>query len=224
MPISRYPRPGQRLAPASLGDLLDAPVPRRLIGWADKDRIRFADLDETAWTRFGAACRALAKAVVQQVQGRISPPPDAVRDRAIPHLPRDVRIEDLELETRTYNCLWTMQDHGLPNDAHELGGKTIGQLLAVRGFGAKCLVDLLSSIESFLAANPQSSSPASADAPSVAPGMVRPGAGCSFHLPMSAVRNLAPSPVPQGRHHRRPKPAHANSQLSGRPGPPRATT
>ncbi len=194
MPISRYPRPGQRLAPASLGDLLHAPVPRRLIGWADKDRIRFADLDETAWTRFGAACRPLAKALVQEVQGRISPPPAAVRDRVIPHLPGDVQIEDLELETRTYNCLWTMQDHGLPDDAHELGGKTIGQLLAVRGFGAKCLVDLLTSIESVVPSPPLPLHFGGARGPEVpvaGPQCVTDlPAGYSLCMPISAIRNV----------------------------------
>lgn len=202
MPISRYPRPGQRLAPGCLADLLDAPVPRRLTGWTDKERIRFADLDETAWTRFGTACLALAQALVQQVQGRISPLPVAVRDRVIPHLPRDIQIEDLELETRTYNCIRKMRKYGLLRDLADLGGKTIGQLLKVGGFGAKCLVDFLTSIESILTANPQSPVPADLGVPLPPPftatGAVRPGAGFSFHVPISALRTLRLPKLPKG--------------------------
>jgi Bacterial RNA polymerase, alpha chain C terminal domain len=150
MPDSPYPREGQRLAPVSLSDLLDVPVPPRLLGGAVNEQINFADLDESSWTRFGPACLRLARALVERVGHCISSLPAAVRNRAIPPLPNEIQIEDLELEQRTYNRLWTMQDHGGPHDVHDLGSKTIGELLDIRGFGAKCLVDLLTSIESVL--------------------------------------------------------------------------
>jgi hypothetical protein len=43
-----------------------------------------------------------------------------------------------------------MQRMGFFQDAAELGNRTIGQVLDIDGFGARCLVDLLTSMEAFL--------------------------------------------------------------------------
>src|SRR5665213_2305883 len=193
MPISPYPRRGQRLAPVGLSDLLDVPVPRRLIAGAEEKRICFTDLDESAWTRFGPSCLMLAEALVQQVRHDIQALPAAVRKRVLPPLPNEIRIEDLELEQRTYNCLWTMQNLVLAQDVHNLGSMTIGQLLALHGFGAKCLVDLLTSVETVLRTRrrpPRLGVPRSREAAAGSRGVTDEGVKCSLFIPSSRHRDL----------------------------------
>ena len=58
-----------------------------------------------------------------------------------------MRLQDLALENRTYNCLVR---EGLGNRFEDIGKYTIGDLLALKAFGAKCLLDLLSSLETAL--------------------------------------------------------------------------
>ena len=59
-----------------------------------------------------------------------------------------MRLEDLRLENRTFNCL---RREGFCHRPEELGKRTVGQLLSIKAFGAKCLVDLLSSLETLAA-------------------------------------------------------------------------
>ncbi|MFI5386747.1 MAG: DNA-directed RNA polymerase subunit alpha C-terminal domain-containing protein [Fimbriimonadales bacterium] len=56
-----------------------------------------------------------------------------------------MRLDDVELEVRTYNCL---RKAGFRSAIQTLGDRTVRELLKISGFGAMCLVDLLTSIES----------------------------------------------------------------------------
>ena len=164
MARSRYPRPGHRLAPATLRELLHVPVPAKYLKRVESGEWRveskedshpptppsplstllLCDLDETAWDRFGQqVCRQLAEEVVRAV-GRAIRLPAPIKDRCLPAIPRGMTLADLELEVRTLNCLVSAGIHERPQDLPRM---TIGGLLGLRGFWAKSLVDLLSSLE-----------------------------------------------------------------------------
>jgi hypothetical protein len=164
MARSRYPRPGQRLAPATLRELLQVPVPAKYLKKVEGGERRvegcdssllstihyplstllLCDLDETAWDRFGQqVCRQLAEEVIRAV-GRAIRLPAPIKDRCLPAIPGGMTLADLELEIRTLNCLVSAGIHQRPQDLPRM---TIGGLLGLRGFWAKSLVDLLSSLE-----------------------------------------------------------------------------
>jgi len=142
-----YPRLGQRLAPSTLAAILTrrVPVPRH----GTTIRVRLADLDETVWARFGTyACHQLAEQVVEVVRSEVAPARAAVRAARLPRLPMRASVEDLDLEFRTCNCLLQA---GLTDDLRRLGDWTVGDLLGLPHFGAKSLVDLLTSLEAYRA-------------------------------------------------------------------------
>ena len=144
MESSRYPRRGHRLAPATLRELLQEPVPEECCGGPGTDKLLLCDLDETSWERFGAeACRALAAEVIQAV-GRAARLPMSIADRHLPPIPRGMKLTDLDLEVRTINCLVAAGIHQRPQDLRAI---TIEGILGLRGFWVKCLVDLLTSLE-----------------------------------------------------------------------------
>ena len=153
MPLSRYPRPGCRLAPEGLRELLeDTPAPRRLLGRNHKEPISLADLDESAWARFGPeACQSLAEELVDRVRVALYFLSEELQNRTLPRLPKDIHLEQLHLTRRTYNCLHKMQILGRFQEVSDLGDNTLGEVLSIAGFGAKCLVDLLTSMETVLA-------------------------------------------------------------------------
>ncbi len=140
--ISHYPRPGQRIAPNALRSFLNvSPTDRRL------SQIQLSDLDESAWDRFAPElCRKLALAVIDRVKtfagglrrnetGRNKLPMPKTNGKPIV----------LQLERRTYNCLHTRE---LLDNPSRLAQMTISELRDMPGFGIRCLVDLLSSLES----------------------------------------------------------------------------
>ena len=74
MSRSRYPRRGHRLAPATLRELLQAPVPTKYLRGQKNGPILLCDLDEKAWQQFGdEVCRELALEVIRAV-GRAATP------------------------------------------------------------------------------------------------------------------------------------------------------
>ena len=145
MGISRYPRPGHRIAPLALREILDAPLPDQLPGRSRPAYIhKLSDLDETAWSHFDPeVCRQLGEAVVRAVQRRFNSAPRSLRTRRLPRLLDGVELQELELEQRTYNALKREQ----PWLAFAKG---IEQVAGLRGVGARALVDLLTSLESTL--------------------------------------------------------------------------
>ena len=144
---ARYPRPGYRLAPQTLREILTDPVPPEFVPKSERRGLRFCDLDETAWHRFPLeSLHRLAELIVSRVN--VSGHNRVIRERRLPRPPKSMRLEDLRLENRTFNCL---QREGFCKRPEQLGKRTVGQLLAIKAFGAKCLVDLLSSLETLAA-------------------------------------------------------------------------
>jgi hypothetical protein len=141
---SRYPRSGHRLAPATLRELLSVPVPAKYLTKKEDADLLLCDLDETAWERFGEeVCQQLAVEVIQAV-GRAIRTPVPLKQRRLPAIPDRLTLADLDLEIRTLKCLMSAGIHERPQDLQRM---TIGGVLAIRGFWAKSLVDLLSSLE-----------------------------------------------------------------------------
>lgn len=143
----RYPRPGQRIAPQTLRSILNAPIPGEWTVGSRWGGRRLADLDERVWNDLPADRIAwLGERIVQRVN--LSATHRELLQQRIPRPPRGSRLEDLQLENRTYNCL---AREGYAQSLDPLGRKTVGQLLGIRAFGAKCLVDLLCALESLAA-------------------------------------------------------------------------
>src|SRR6266446_5134734 len=139
MAISRYPRPGHHIAPRLLREVLRSELPDHRISQS----LKLSDLDESAWARFNAAtCKRLGDAVINSIP---SPLPFFIQRRHLPKLPDRVTGDDLLLEPRTRNCLIKQR---LLDSPQNLANLTIGELLEIPAFGKKCLVDLLTSLES----------------------------------------------------------------------------
>ena len=157
---SHYPRPGHRIAPALLADWLDVPVPESLVAGTAAEGLRLCELDQTVWQRLDPGLIAqLGNAIVARVSLAASGHP--FRKRRAPALPGRMRLEELPLENRTYNCLCRERFDERPET---LCRQTLGHLLAIPAFGAKCLVDLLTSIETLSARQGQLDEQLSAEA------------------------------------------------------------
>ena len=142
MGISRYPRPGHRIAPLALREILDAPLSYYLPGRSRPAYMhKLSDLDETAWSHFGPeVCRQLGEAVVREVQMRLNSAPRSLKTRMLTRWLDGVVLEELELEPGTYNALkreqWWLAF-----------AKRVGQVASLRWIGARALVDFLTSLE-----------------------------------------------------------------------------
>ena len=144
MPTSRYPRPGHPIAPATLEPFFDIPVPNELLPRETRG-VRLRDLDSSAWQRWGpTTCRRLAELVVETLRARYNSSSEDLLNVTIPGPPRGLKLEDLYLEPRTYNCLSKARAR-LPFE--NLGSCCIRDLRGIKGFGVKCLVDLLTTLE-----------------------------------------------------------------------------
>jgi hypothetical protein len=64
-----------------------------------------------------------------------------------------MKLDDLELRFRTYNCL---KEAGYLKRPQSLSGLPVRELLAIRGFGIDSLIDLLTSLQPFIITNRQS--------------------------------------------------------------------
>src|SRR5437773_7007448 len=134
MSVSRYPRPGHRIAPLLLREVLQCP-------WPDaraSQSLKLSDLDESAWARFGSeTCKRLGAAVICSL-----PPclPDFIQQRNLPELPDEITDDEILLEPRTRNCLTSQ---GLLSPPQKLAGITVRHVLQIPAFGKKSLVDLL---------------------------------------------------------------------------------
>jgi len=147
MDSSRYPRYGQRIAPGSLAQVLNKPLPP----WVRRRKLppgmkRLGDMDERIWLTLDSDdCERIGEAVVQRVRCSIKHLPPETRDRHLPALPPGLLLDSLRLEARTRNGLLRVCADGTLG---ALAEHTIGTILLERGFGAKCLVDLLCCVES----------------------------------------------------------------------------
>jgi hypothetical protein len=141
---ARYPRPGERIAPGTLRELLMEPLPERLRPAGGDADLMLCDLDETAWELFATeAIIELSTIVVARVASYHAR--KVLEDRHFPRPPEGTALDDLRLENRTRRCL---AREGFDEDLGALGDYTIGRVLAIRAFGPRCLVDLLTALES----------------------------------------------------------------------------
>jgi hypothetical protein len=143
-PTTRYPRRGERIAPYTLREFLMEPLPRevcRQYGVANK---KLCDLDETAWEWFPPdVVDRLAQLVVERVAA--SHVRKAFRHCHFPRPAAGLRVASLRLESRTRRCL---AQEGFDRHPERLGDHTLGEIMSIRAFGPRCLVDLLSALES----------------------------------------------------------------------------
>jgi len=191
-----YPRAGQRLAPELLREILGAGLPPPVASGDRGSFVRLADLDESVWRRLTPAeCRQCGAEIVRQVsvalRGRLS-----IGERHLPRLPPDVGLAELALEARTRHCLAAA---GLLERPQELAEWTIERLLALRGFGAKSLVDLLVAVEHTRAHPTAVKRAARVEVP------LRRAAGPGNHYPRplqrlapKTLRSLLTEPIPPG--------------------------
>jgi len=148
MKAARYPHPGHRIAPYALHEILDVEIPSGILENSTL-RIRLCDLDETAWERFDfQVCKRLGEEVMNVVRMHIPSQTRELLNLHLPIPPNSLRLKDLSLETRTHLLLerWGFDDH-----VEKLGNETLGDLLDIHGFGRKCLVDFLASLETTIA-------------------------------------------------------------------------
>jgi hypothetical protein len=141
--VNRYPRPGQRIAPATLGQVLVEPAPLHLVAGTPAEGLRLADLDETIWTKLPRrVIFELAELVLARVAAGCAR--RVFHRRHFPRPPKNLRLDQLPLEHRTLRCL---AREGFDENPELLGERTIGDILSIRAFGPRCLVDLLSALE-----------------------------------------------------------------------------
>ena len=109
--------------------------------------LRLCDLDESIWDMVPpATIHELAVIILDRVAAGCA---RRVFDkRHFPRPPEGVTLGDLRLEHRTFLCL---AREGFQEDLAAMGDWTIGDILAIRAFGPRCLVDLLSAMETLVA-------------------------------------------------------------------------
>jgi hypothetical protein len=156
MGTSPYPRLGFRLAPRSLQEILDVPVLDSQIEQPALLNLKCSELDENSWVHFNRrTCRELGKVIVRQTSAQLRSLPKEVLTRPLPVVPQGIQLDDLDLEPRTRHCLQQIMASASLARLDELSKVTIGQILRTNGFGARCLVDLLSSLEGVAVASGQ---------------------------------------------------------------------
>ena len=140
---NRYPRPGERLAPYTLREFLMVPVPAPLRKKLGVTELKLCDLDESVWRRWPAEIIGeLAQLVVDRISAYHVR--KVFQHRHFPRPPEGTDLAALNLENRTRHCLTC---EGFDEHPEALGDHTIGEILSLRAFGPRCLVDLLSSLE-----------------------------------------------------------------------------
>jgi hypothetical protein len=136
------------LAPTALRTILAVRIPKKLLDGTNSNVVQLCDLDKNAWDTFSPdVCSSLGQEIVDVVRGAIATMSESLLETNLPPVPAGKNLEDLDLEQRTYNCLCKMQFDGLLGGPQDVGRKTIRQVLALGSFGAKSLVDLLTSLE-----------------------------------------------------------------------------
>ncbi len=158
MPISNYPRPGHALAPVTLKAMLDVPIPKSFLKGVKTKMARLSDLDTSAWDTFSPGiCKQLGHLIVVTVRASTysSKLLKILLRTTLPSFPPVEKLEDLEIEQRTYNCLSDMQYRGLLAGPNDLCNKTVRDVLDLEHFGAKSIVDLITSLEALTSAPPR---------------------------------------------------------------------
>ena len=140
---AQYPREGFPICPSIFSDILNRRIPINITG---EIIMKINELDESAWITFSKkTCVELGKILIKETQKALSSNRRNILNRRIPTLPKGLSINDLPLDVRTFNCITSMQGVQLVNK--NFVNCTIGDLMKIRNFGAKSLVDFLSSLE-----------------------------------------------------------------------------
>ena len=106
--------------------------------------LKLCDLDETVWERLPAeAIAELAQVIVDRISSHHVR--KVFQHRHFPRPPEGTDLSSLNLENRTRRCLMR---EGFDERPQTLGDHTIGEIMSMRAFGPRCLVDLLSALES----------------------------------------------------------------------------
>jgi hypothetical protein len=109
--------------------------------------ILLAEADETIWEKLERRrVVELAEVVVAQVAAACAR--RLFDGHHFPRPPADLYLPALRLEHRTRLCLTR---EGFDEEPQRLGDYTLDEVLRIRSFGPRCLVDLLSALETFLA-------------------------------------------------------------------------
>lgn len=141
MPQARYPRPGTRLAPASLAPFLDQVVPPEFLPEGHPPGLRLCHLDASAWTTLGPTACHLAAGLLAKVVQRQSCALGRLRFAGLPH---DLGWDDMWLGVRAWNVLVRRLRLSSPAG---LNGRPLRDLFRERNFGARSLLDLLTALE-----------------------------------------------------------------------------
>jgi hypothetical protein len=140
---NRYPRPGERIAPKTLKGILGEPIPKRLADQLGAAGLKLCDLDENVWRKYTpSVIGQLVRAVLASISSARAL--SAVSDIRFPRVPPGLRLDSLNLENRTRRCLIR---EGLDDQMERLGSYTLGDILSVRAFGPRSLLDLLTALE-----------------------------------------------------------------------------
>ncbi len=144
MGLSRYPRPGQRIAPAMLRDILAAATPSGILKNIEGRYAQLATLDETVWQSASQNdCKLLGNFVIREVQRNLGRIPVMLKFSTLALIARRIPLVELDLELRTFNALNKKFGPNVPPATQ------IHELLSAGGFGARSLVDFLASVEFF---------------------------------------------------------------------------
>jgi hypothetical protein len=131
MGISRYPRLGHRIAPFTLADVLNVPITQNLIDDELPKGLKLYELGQTVWGLLHSkSCQQLSEAVVEQVRVALPTLPDELKNRHLPLPSLNIELESLDIEARTYNCLFHAKFGENPQYFNEY---TIGQLIKLKG-------------------------------------------------------------------------------------------
>lgn len=142
--ISKYPRYGNKIAPTLLQQYLNISLlDKRIVS-----ELKLCDLDESSWNRFSEkTCHKLGAMVIDHLKTKLGQIRANLSQAAVPKIyaPNSTIIA---LEMRTYNAL---KKANLLEKDSQLFNVTIGEILELPGFGIRCLVDLLTTLESRVA-------------------------------------------------------------------------
>ncbi len=135
----------KRFAPITLSPFLQVPIPRELRSSLPGHYRILADLDERLASAIPEKLKKRLNAlIVSEVSHAISVRHSSLYGALLPDIPSGVSINGLGLTVRTFNCL---RQRGLLAHPERLRSMVVGDLLLIRGFGARSLVDLLQALE-----------------------------------------------------------------------------
>jgi hypothetical protein len=135
----------QFFAPRILFHILHVPIPLELAAKADYRYKYLSDLDKDSIEYFGYhTLECLFDLMASRIQKAVLRRDPEFINTYLGTLPKGLKLEDLNLKVRTYNCLRTAGIDRLPE---KLSSLTFGDVLRLKSFGSSSLLDLLMAIE-----------------------------------------------------------------------------